>query len=119
MASRKFQPSEHSEQCALVNKLRAEGYFVAAIPNGGKRDAREAKRLKDEGVTSGVPDLFVVLDCGKIIWIELKVRKGGKVSESQKEVHAKFVSLGHVVIIAKGAKDAYDQFHSSILGPLE
>lgn len=106
----KHKASEHNEQVALVTKLRREGFFVASVPNGGKRDVREAKRLKDEGAMAGIPDLFVVLPGGRMVWIELKTRKGGRVSEAQKEVHARLETLGHVVILGKGAKDAWDQF---------
>ena len=113
---RKFQPSEHNEQVALVRKLRSLGYFVAAVPNGGKRDVREASRMKQEGVVAGVPDLFVLLDGGRIIWIELKTRKGGRVSEAQHAIHAEFEERGQVVIVGKGAKDAFDQFFE-LLGP--
>ena len=44
----KHKASEHNEQVALVRKLRTMGYFVAAVPNGGKRDVREATRMKQE-----------------------------------------------------------------------
>jgi hypothetical protein len=33
--------------------------LICAIPNGGKRNLIEAKRLKDEGVLAGMPDLFI------------------------------------------------------------
>ena len=108
----KHKASEHNEQVALVRKLRSLGYFVAAVPNGGKRDVREASRMKQEGVVAGVPDLFVLLDGGRIIWIELKTRKGGRVSAVQHAVHEEFESRGQTVIVGKGAKDAFDQFTS-------
>ena len=47
---------------------------------------------------------------GRIIWIELKTRKGGRVSEAQHAIHAEFEERGQVVIVGKGAKDAFDQF---------
>jgi len=112
----KHKASEHNEQVALVRKLRAMGYFVAAVPNGGKRDVREATRMKQEGVVAGVPDLFVLLDGGRIIWIELKTRKGSRVSDAQHVIHAEFESRGQTVIVGKGAKDAFDQF-IALLGP--
>lgn len=44
------------------------------IPNGGKRNRREAARLRRMGVRAGIPDYFLHLPrggwCG--LWIELK-----------------------------------------------
>tara|TARA_R110000787_G_C13395892_1_gene443042 strand:- start:152 stop:490 length:339 start_codon:yes stop_codon:yes gene_type:complete len=102
-------PDEHTEQVALVRKLRSKGLFVFAVPNGGLRDAITSKRLKDEGATSGIPDLCLVMPEGGMIWIELKRRKGGTVSKVQKEIHARLEALGHTVIIGYGAKDAFDK----------
>lgn len=107
----KHKASEHNEQVALVAKLRREELFVFAIPNGGKRDVREAKRMKDEGVTAGIPDLCVIFK-GASIWIELKTRKGGRVSDVQRHIHARIEDNGQTVILAKGAKDAYDQLQN-------
>lgn len=47
------------------------------IPNGGKRDARTAKKLKMEGVKAGVPDLCLPVARGKYhgLYIELKAGK--------------------------------------------
>lgn len=101
-------PSEHDEQKAVVRWLRTKGIFVFAIPNGGLRDAITAKRLKDEGSTSGIPDLQIVLDGGRVIWLEMKRRKGGAVSPVQKKVHDSLRALGHTVLVAKGAKEARD-----------
>lgn len=51
--------SEDSEQAEVVRRLRRAGYLVAAVPNGGKRDARTAGILKKTGVVKGVPDLLI------------------------------------------------------------
>ncbi len=51
--------SEHSEQCTVIEYCRLRRYPVFAIPNGGSRNKAEAARLKAEGVSAGVPDLFL------------------------------------------------------------
>ena len=107
-------PSEHDEQVAVVRWLRKNGYFVFAVPNGGIRDAITAKRLKDEGAMSGIPDLQIVLPEGKVIWIELKRREGGRLSPVQKEVHKRLEELGHIVIVGYGAKDAMEKFKETL-----
>lgn len=57
------QSDEHREQVALFRwaALHSGRYpelaLLFAIPNGGKRDAVTATRLKAEGVKAGVPDI--------------------------------------------------------------
>ncbi len=54
---------EESHQIAFIEWLSLnypDIYNVTfAIPNGGKRNIREAARLKQQGVKPGVPDLLV------------------------------------------------------------
>ena len=54
-------PTEHEEQREVVRWFRQtyKGVRIFAIPNGGARSPATAGRLKAEGVSSGVPDLFV------------------------------------------------------------
>ena len=52
-------PSESSEQQFLVKKMRRAGIRFCAVPNGGRREKREAARLIKEGVEAGVPDLLI------------------------------------------------------------
>lgn len=105
--------NEHSEQVTLIQKLK---WFhpeltdlVAAVPNGGKRDPRTAKRLKDEGALAGFPDLIVAKPSGPYhgAYIEMKVASGGRLSPDQKRVHAALASQGYAVLIGYGANDAY------------
>jgi hypothetical protein len=62
-------------------------YYLFAIPNGGKRNAREAARLKRMGVRAGIPDYFLHVmrhseencsiwqtPCGGM-WLELKAQR--------------------------------------------
>jgi hypothetical protein len=96
-------PKEHKEQRAVLTWLRNRGYFVYAIPNHKEQRAYE-------GAVSGMPDLQVVLEGGKVVWIEMKRSKGGRLSDKQKIVHAHLRRLGHTVIVGLGAKDAVEQF---------
>ncbi len=63
--------------------------LLHAIPNGGKRNAFEAMRLKREGVKAGVPDLF--LPCARHgfhgLYLECKAAKG-KLTPAQEEFKA-------------------------------
>lgn len=67
---------EDDHQKALFQwaALKPELATLFAIPNGGKRNPREAARLKAQGVKSGVPDVYLPLPSGRFhgLFIELK-----------------------------------------------
>ena len=75
---------ERDEQIAVVQFLRVKKLPFYAIPNGGSRHYIEAARMKQEGVSAGVPDLCVFLPT-KVLYIEMKRKKGGRVSPAQKQ----------------------------------
>ena len=81
---------EHRIQCACVRWFslqypRLHGRLFA-VPNGGRRDATTAAKLKAEGVVAGVADLILLKsnrDYGALL-IEMKTRKGRQ-RDSQKQ----------------------------------
>jgi hypothetical protein len=101
-------PTEHEEQREFVKWFRQthKGVRIFAIPNGGARSITTAARLKVEGVTSGVPDLFIP---EWLMWVEMKRQKGGVVSPEQTDWIAYLRGVGHLVIVSKGAEDAKNQ----------
>jgi len=76
---------------------------IIAIPNGGWRDIRTAARLKAEGVTPGVPDLFIP---EWKVFIEMKRAKGGNLSASQKDWIEHLNNIGYRAFVCAGAEDA-------------
>jgi hypothetical protein len=76
---------EHQIQVAICNYLDWLQIPYFAIPNGGMRDIGVARKLKAEGVKSGVADLFIMqgnqLHNG--LFIEVKTMTG-KQQETQK-----------------------------------
>lgn len=81
---------EHRIQCACVRwfSLQYPRYHgrLFAVPNGGRRDAIIAAKLKAEGVMAGVADLILLKsnrDYGALL-IEMKTRKGRQ-RDSQKQ----------------------------------
>ena len=104
----RFKHSEHSEQVGFVNWFRAKypHTLIFAIPNGEKRSISVATRLKAEGVTRGIPDLYIP-SCN--LWVEMKRATGGRLSPDQKKVIEYLRSVGHTVIVGKGAGDASKQ----------
>ena len=101
-------PSEHLEQVRLVSWFRKTypQYRIFAIPNGGGRSMAQGASLKAEGVTPGVPDLFIP---AWSLWVEMKRSTGGVVSPVQRDWIAYLEGIGHRVIIGRGFEDAKSQ----------
>ncbi len=112
-------PTEHVEQRNFVQWFRQtyKPVRIFAIPNGGKRSKKVAMELKAEGVSKGVPDLFIP---EWLLWIEMKRIKGGSVSDDQKDWHQYLRNSGYSVMVCKGfdaAKAAIQEFHSDHTTP--
>ena len=106
-------PSEHYEQARVVMWFRQtyRPMRIFAIPNGGLRSKAVATKLKVEGVSPGVPDLFVP---ELKLWIEMKRIKGGRLSPEQKDWINYLASVGYVCFICAGAEDAKIQISDYI-----
>ena len=100
--------SESDEQIGFIAWWDASfpAVRIFHVPNGGHRQISVAKRLKDEGVRPGVPDLFAP---AWLLWIEMKRTRGGRLSADQKDWIEYLQSIGHTVIVARGARDASAQ----------
>jgi hypothetical protein len=101
----KIQSTESMEQIGFVRWFRSRypGLLIFHIPNGGARHIVTGKKLKDEGVVAGVPDLFIpAWNC----WIEMKRKEYGVLSFEQTHIHKYLEGIGHTVIIGYGAEDA-------------
>lgn len=83
-------PTEAVEQEALfrwavLQPTESGIRLMMHIPNGGYRKPSEAARFRALGVRAGVPDIFLPVARGGYhgLWIELKRRRGGRVSGEQ------------------------------------
>jgi hypothetical protein len=56
----RHEESRLQRACVQWFRLQYPAHTLFAIPNGGKRNAREAGILKAEGVLPGVADLFLM-----------------------------------------------------------
>ena len=109
-------PSEADEQKALFEwrdwaKGKLPELALMFHPaNGGKRRAFEAMNLKREGVTPGVPDIVLPVPRRGYggLYIELKRKKGGQVSEAQREYLAMLNRYGNKAVVCKGWEQARD-----------
>ena len=111
-----WQPSEETEQitvmewASLMAKQAPELDLLFHIANGGERHPAVAQKLKKAGVKKGVPDLFLPVARGGAhgLWVEMKRRKGGKVSPEQKEWMSALEAQGYVCVVAHGSDEACD-----------
>ena len=103
--------SEHKEQVLLIRWWKLQHPKLAkclfAIPNGGHRNIVTAMKLKDEGVVSGVSDLFLMMPRGDWhgLFIEMKAKKG-RVSPEQKEFLDVASGMGYLAVVCFGFDDA-------------
>jgi hypothetical protein len=97
--------SEHLEQVEFIQWMRRThpNHRIFAIPNGGLRSKSVAMQMKAEGVTAGVPDLFVP---SLKAFIEMKRSKGGQVSETQQDWLSYLKSVGYQTKVCNGKDEA-------------
>ena len=81
--------------------------------NNKARNAIEGNKFKAMGVVKGVSDLVLILDQGKVIWIELKTATGNQLP-AQKEFEQKVRARGHRYIIIR----SLEEFRALIIGIL-
>lgn len=106
--------SEHEEQRNFVQWMRQKHpeLWIFAVPNGGHRGASQGARLKAEGVSRGVPDLYIP---ALRLWIEMKI-KGGRVEADQKRWHSYLDGIGDRVVVAYSRDEAVQAVTDAIDG---
>lgn len=114
-------PTEAQEQEALFRwAAYSRGKYpeldmLFHIPNGGSRNLIEAAHLKAQGVKPGVPDICLPVPSGRYtaLYIELKRRKNGRVSDAQRGWIAALNRVGCRAVVCNGwdeARDAIEQY---------
>lgn len=124
---KKPRPTEHEEQVKLFQwaKLSEKKYpelaLMFAIPNGGDRHAIVGKKLRDEGVKRGIPDIFLPvfraflshpplmpdIFCG--LFIEMKRDFKEKPRPEQEKWMDNLEKQGYKCVIGYGFEDARDK----------
>ena len=110
-------PSERDEQIALFQwaklyqRMMPELALLHHIPNGGSRNQIEAYNLKRQGVKPGVPDICLPIPNGQFsaLYIELKRRKGGRLSDDQRGWIEALNRAGNRAVVCKGWEEARDE----------
>ena len=91
---------------------RTRDVLFCAVPNGGKRGAREAALMKAEGVSAGVPDLMFFergIHIGVYAGLALEFKsKGNGPTPAQLGWHRALAQRGWCVRIVYSAQEAWD-----------
>lgn len=110
-------PTEAQEQESLFrwaayNRVKyPELELMYHVPNGGGRNLIEAAHLKAQGVKPGVPDICLPVPNIKYtaLYIELKRRKGGKVSDAQRGWITALNRVGCRAVVCHGWDEAREE----------
>jgi len=108
--------TEHQEQMALIQWAHTQRVafpelrMLHAIANGGARHPAVAAKLKAEGVRPGVSDLFLAVAKKPYhgLYIELKRRQGGRLSEEQRAWLESARDYGYAAHVCRGWEEARD-----------
>jgi len=99
-------PTEDDEQTVVVEYCDLKGYKRFRVPNETYTKSWSQKnKNKRLGVSSGVPDLFVIVN-NHLIAIEMKRTKGSVTSPQQLEWLAALNTASIQARICKGADEA-------------
>jgi hypothetical protein len=116
MANKNFTALETEEQQALVKYLEIRKLKFTAIPNGTFTKSWAVKmKNKRDGLRAGLPDLLVILP-HKLLFIEMKRLKGGKVSPEQQDWIEQLNKIGDQVeaIVSRGCGEAIDKIEQEL-----
>jgi hypothetical protein len=93
-----------------------------ATPNqGAGRNKITGKRLKDEGVRAGVPDLCICVPMGGYhgLYIEMKTNDGSRASKKQKVWLAALEAMGYLTAVCNGHQEAIQILTDHFNGKIE
>lgn len=107
-------PTEFEEQCALVEWLEIKEVMFTSIPNSTWTSSWKQKvKNTKSGLRKGLPDMVIYVPTHKsknkkprIIFIEMKRKKGSATSPEQKKWMEAFWSVGIDAAICFGFDDA-------------
>ena len=121
---RNTSPLEKDEQMLLfewaeyATITHPELALMYAIPNGEYRPMKTAHNLHLQGVKAGVPDICLPVPRGNYgaLYVELKRKRGGRVSEEQRAWIAALNRVRNKAVVCRGfdeAKQAIEQYLNS------
>tara|TARA_Y100000310_G_scaffold248472_1_gene254302 strand:+ start:38 stop:547 length:510 start_codon:yes stop_codon:yes gene_type:complete len=99
--------TERQIQTAIATILNKLNVVWCHVPNEGKRDVIAGSRLRAAGLKSGVPDILIFepapnMPAVRGVAIELKRKKGGRLSDKQREWLDNLKRIGWHTAVCKG-----------------
>lgn len=115
--------AEHFIQCQCVQWFRTQHprKMILSIPNGGSRfNILHAMRLQREGLTAGVPDLFIPEGSNnnfllRGLFVEMKSATG-RMSKDQMEMGKKLKARGYAVEVCRSLGEFINIVNSYLTG---
>lgn len=105
----KSSTSEAQEQEAVIQWCDLKRIPVYHIPNGGKRNPREAAHLKRLGVRAGVPDLCIPVARGGYHGLYVEMKAGSNKTTEKQDGWLRLLSRnGYATAVCWGAEHAID-----------
>lgn len=95
-----IKQSEQNLSRQVVQYLRFSKIMFFHPANESRRTIWEQKQFKDNGGIAGTPDLCLMFNNGRLVFLELKT-ESGRQSPAQKEFQANAESLGFNYFIAR------------------
>lgn len=93
--------------CRLHEDVYPQLRWIHHIPNGGRRDAKEAAVLKQMGVKAGVSDIHFPYPSGRYIGMYIEMKYGSNLpSKEQREFMREMEFAGHYCCICYSAAAA-------------
>lgn len=99
--------SETALSKAIQQTLEGMGCLVIRVQSGLLRLPGRVVRCAPKGT----PDLCVLVDGGRTVWLEVK-HGAGKASPEQLHMHSAMQEMGHEVAVVWSVKDAIDAISS-------
>lgn len=108
VASEKSEGQAFMRWCRFSERMHPEIESLYHIPNGGARDVQTGFWLKKEGVKSGMPDYCLPVMRGGYgaLYIELKRKDGGQLSDTQRAMHHRLRRNYNCVRVCNGWESA-------------
>lgn len=107
-------PTEHQEQAAVIQWFQLAYPDIKtrlfAVPNGANKSRASAARFSAEGLRAGVPDLMLPIPRHGFhgLFIEMKRRKGGRLSREQADWLTFLCEQGYMAVVCCGADAAIE-----------
>lgn len=91
-------------QHQICNLLDYYGFYYFHPLNEGKRSHWEIARMKYLGSKAGIPDLIIILNGGRVAWVEIKTPTG-RLQESQRYFERICADHGHTYSVWRSEDD--------------